>query len=343
MRFSNKKELHRFEKFYHSLSNTDKLFYVFFTTDLLFWVKKTLSFIPDNVNMVLIGAGLKDYEIKWLNSNWHGPIYYIEEYCDDREIWELLFRVNKKNFGWLDIDCFVLNSNLFDEISEIENDVAINCIWSHCDKNSNYEFLNTYFLFININILNEIRKQYSDITPYTYIYKEKDSVPFTESRILQNEHLEIIQQYFADDTYPEGVGFFDTLLVYQMIAEYKGYKLKKIREMNFDNYSSYEIIHVGGGCIFSSPMYNNIEKYTISFMKNERMLGKRIMCYIQTYMVLNQVLELLPEQYEERKKVILKEITATGIKKHEILPLCTVYFKQNQLNEETINRILTLN
>ena len=96
-----------FSKFYDSLENKMNIFYMFFTSGLLFWAAKSLSLISCHVNLILICAGLDKEEVIWVNKNVKKPVFFIDVFCFDQEIWALLFEVNKENFGWIDVDCFI--------------------------------------------------------------------------------------------------------------------------------------------------------------------------------------------------------------------------------------------
>ena len=54
--------------FYNSLVDKKNIFYIYFTSDLLYWLDKSLELIPDSVNVVLIGAGLDDNEQVWVRN-----------------------------------------------------------------------------------------------------------------------------------------------------------------------------------------------------------------------------------------------------------------------------------
>lgn len=53
---------------------------------------------------MLITADLNLQERKWLESRYRYPTFFVKEYINDNQVWDLLFRVCTKNFGWLDLD-----------------------------------------------------------------------------------------------------------------------------------------------------------------------------------------------------------------------------------------------
>ena len=81
---------------------------MFFTERLLHWVVNAERHVPRDVNLVLIGSALPDEEQRWLRENLDRPFHNIRLGVDDNTTWEFLFATNRQNFGYLDIDCFVL-------------------------------------------------------------------------------------------------------------------------------------------------------------------------------------------------------------------------------------------
>src|SRR5271165_7100103 len=102
VRRAEREYLAKFLSFYEQLPDKRNIFYVFFSSALLHWVKTILAFIPDRVNIVLIGSQLKQGELEWLRTAQNRPFHHIPMRVDDKTVWEFLFEVNRHNFGWLD-------------------------------------------------------------------------------------------------------------------------------------------------------------------------------------------------------------------------------------------------
>ena len=188
----------KFIQFYKGLHNRKNIFYTFFTSDLLFWVRKMMEFVPDEVNLCLLGAGLDDEEREWVRKQ-KRPAYFFDHYLDDTQVWELLFDVNENDFGWVDIDCFILNSELWREITVFSSPKqCINIIWSW-ESNFNILYGNTYFIFINKKVLDQVRAQI-EISPRIYIYEgtRLENMP-------QPAYINEAQKQFLDGYVPEGV------------------------------------------------------------------------------------------------------------------------------------------
>ena len=90
-------------------------FYMFFTEGLLHWVCQAERLVPPEVNLVLIGSNLPEEEVRWLAEHVDRPLHNIRLGVDDNTTWEFLLAANTSNFGYLDIDCFVLAPELFEQ------------------------------------------------------------------------------------------------------------------------------------------------------------------------------------------------------------------------------------
>lgn len=298
-----------FKEFYSGLKDNNKLFYIFFTTDLLFWVKKALSFVPDDINIIVICAGLTKDELIWVNKYIIRPKFVIEQHCDDRDIWDMLFQVNEKSFGWMDIDCFVLNKDIFYEIAEIDNQTAINCIWTcKSDNFPDIEFVNTHFLFLNISTIETLKQAGIEVSPRTYVYDLSDMVPFTRSDIILPKHLEIIGKKVSEKIYPDTVEnfhFFDTLQLYQIVVESLGFRINKVRNLCTEHYFTDEVIHIGAASNYSEP---NMEKFP-EFKKWDNL--NRYLTV--SYTILKQYVEDLPIKYRIKEKMVAIHMQRLGI------------------------------
>jgi hypothetical protein len=122
--------LDEFQRFYASLPDKQDIFYMFFTSGLLQWASRTLSFVPEDVNVVLLGSDLQRDEIAWIRENLPRSFHHIRLHVDDKIVWEFLFATNLHNFGWIDVDCFVLQPALFSEMKRIEPKIVANSVWS---------------------------------------------------------------------------------------------------------------------------------------------------------------------------------------------------------------------
>ena len=253
--------MNRFRIFYSALKKKENIFYMFFTRGLLFWVLKSLSFVPQEVNLVLLGCNLDADEIEWIRKNLKLPFYHIEEYHQDSDVWECLTQVNEYHFGWLDIDCFVLNPRFFGKMIVLEPRTFANTVWSI--QNQFHEFMCTYFLFLNIDCVKSVYESGLDITPHAYsdIRVQVNISPDFACKVLSEKHKRLVSdtiKHYYDDN---GKYQFDTLQLYQLAAESIGYSIHKLTHlrgyisMNMDRYFSNDIIHIGASSHFLDVSY----------------------------------------------------------------------------------------
>lgn len=336
-----KSTLQKFEKFYDSLENKTDIFYMFFTTGLLFWAVKSLSLIKNYVNIVVICSSLDEEEIKWMKKNIKNPTYFMDTLCSDGIILDLLFKVNKNNFGWIDADCFILDPTVFYKISQIKKNVSINCLWSYKDDNCLIKdkcFLNTYFYFLNIEAIKAVQSTNIKITPHLYYYDKKDEgnkndVFITEKPQIQltKQQLKIIKNYFREGEFPNhhntDAKFFDTLIAYQLIADYNGYSINSL--YSDIGYFCNEAIHIGGAHLFSNEQFSRIPKTNIS--------EKFILYYSAAYYILNQSIDILPSKYKCVLYMLEKTINHVGILCEDIEKLLLQYLKNNGYNKKIFN------
>jgi len=114
-----KGDLLGFQEFYQRLPRHEDVIFMFFTTDLLHWLRRALEFVPPEANVVLIGSQLKQEEIAWIASLTARPFHHIESRVDDNTVLDFIFQTTRHSFGWLHIDCFVLNPSLFQEMAAV--------------------------------------------------------------------------------------------------------------------------------------------------------------------------------------------------------------------------------
>lgn len=296
-----------FQSFYDGLPNKENIFYMFFTSGLLHWVLRTSRLASRAGQVVLLGANLGEDELSWIEHHSDLPFHHIVGPADDKTIWELLFRTNLHNFGWIDVDCFVLNPDLLVEMTRIDRDVLANCIWSI--SYHDFNILTTYFIFLNAEVIRNVTEQIP-VTPCTYSYKvtgNSRTVPIATCRVLTNEIVEHLAQVLPAEAggkpkYPSTDNFFDTLQVYQFVAQALGYRLHRVRPLRQQN--SNEIIHVG-----------KVSYYTDGWgARYEPQNRNHYILLLQTeLLMLKDLRGSLPAAYELRWRKLTKELERLGI------------------------------
>jgi hypothetical protein len=222
---------------------------MFFTSGLLHWVERSLSLVPAEVPVALVGSRLTPEERTWIPEHFRRPFHHIDVPADDKVVWEYLFRTNRFNFGWLDIDCFVLNDRLFGEMCELSEDALANVFWSFRCK-AGFDLLNTYFIVLNADVKERICREV-EISPGSYSFERT-----SDSRLVPGAYCHIPSQGLVHrlrQALPAGENgrpiylsessFYDTLHVFQIVAQTMGYRLHQVRGLCGLN--TEEIVHVG--------------------------------------------------------------------------------------------------
>jgi predicted enzyme related to lactoylglutathione lyase len=258
-----------FQRFYERLDNKQDIFYMFFTGGLVHWAAKAASYVPPEVNLVLLGSHLSAEERQWVTTNLRRPLHHIDVHTNDWAVWDFLFDANRHNFGWLDIDCLALNGDIFAEVAKVPADAAVNCLWSY-DSGFGFRIANTYLVFINAEAIRTLRERGIPVSARPHDWRGGDRSAQAGKRcfyrIPSARERRVMLDVVPSDGYgrprPPGSGaFFDTLSVYQILARASGYRTNQVR--NLDNPMlgpveegkprsldpqgmSDELIHVGG-------------------------------------------------------------------------------------------------
>src|SRR5215210_732280 len=254
-----REHLQAFQAFHAGLEDKRNIVYMFFTGNLLHWLSRALVFVPADANVVLIGSDLAEDEIAWLRGHTSRPFHHVTARLDDNAVLDFIFKTAEHHFGWLHIDCFVLNPDLFGEMMRFDGDVAINCIWAHPGIDQ-VDILHSAFATINFDVLTAIRARGIEVSPCTYSYEGSPAGrTVTErplySRIPTPEQVELLRKVLP--TGPDGLpqysigDHFEILELYQLVANALGYRLNQIRHLVRDGavtaaHYSNEIIHVNG-------------------------------------------------------------------------------------------------
>jgi amino acid adenylation domain-containing protein len=299
-----KKHLQAVKKFYARLSNKDDIFYIFFTPNLLHWLSTTLSFVPPDCNIVLLGAGLRSDEAEWIVSRFKRPFLNLADEIDINLIWDILFEVNKKNFGWLDIDCFIMNPSLFGEMRVMSRDVAINSVWTHaaCGPTKRpFHVLETYFLFFNVDVIEKLRKSGILQRPSVKQANRRQTKILKKLIPADRDMRKQLDSHRGKALMHRLLKFeFDPLILYQLLANACGYKLNRVRffteidSFNLHNYYSDEAMHV-------YPSIRHYDTWDRSDIDQKLRLAA-------DYILMTSMMAMLPASYLERKRALEEKI-----------------------------------
>ncbi len=259
--FAERHDRREFAAFHRGLERKQDIVYLFFTTDLLHWLDRALVFVPPEVNAVLLGSDLTEDEIAWVRARSERPFHHIRSRVDDNTALEFIFGVAEQSFGWLHIDCFVLNPSLFAEMAALADDTVANCIWSHPIEGSPERALHSAFVFLNVSVIQKIRTLGIEVSPCSYNYRGGPKGRTITHRPLYNRvpklhHIRLLHRVLPPGTYglpeyPLRNAYFQILVLFQLVANALGYKLHHVRELLRDGTAgaesfSNEIIHVNG-------------------------------------------------------------------------------------------------
>ncbi|HEX2253049.1 MAG TPA: hypothetical protein VHQ65_07265 [Thermoanaerobaculia bacterium] len=274
--------------------------YMFFTGGLLHWVFKALEFLPREVNLVLLGAGLSDEEKACLARRTDRPFHAIDQEVDDRTAWELLWAVERGPFGWLDVDAFVLDPDLMGEMSEVPEGVAFNCLWAH-DTGRGVKLPYPHFVFVGGELAADEELRALGVTPGSYSYEGgqgRRRFPWACDRRLDGELRSAVDRVIGppeerDEPYFNERPFFEPLQVLALAAYDRGYRLQEVRTLGDrrdEDHWNEQIIHVSSVSYVVRP----------DFPWGELPLSPRrryLMILVSDYLLANDLADELPEAY----------------------------------------------
>lgn len=340
--------LEEFRSFYEGLDEKRDIFYLFFSEKLLHWVQKSLSFVPDDVHLVLLGSQLPDAEIAWIETHVERPFHNIRLRIDDRIAWQFLFAVNRHNFGWLDSDCLVLNPQLFHQIADISERTSLNCTWTW-DSGFGWSLANTFFLFVNAAAITEVRRRGADPDPCSHDYGwHRLLVPGRRcySKRPTRGQLRLLRGLLPLDPHgrpatPHGMPYYDTMVMFQLLARACGFDIGRVRSLTgfghlrgqtIQDESSDELLHIGGG-----SRADALSEFTGFFHDTDT----RLLYLIAEYVMLDGGAHRLPAYYEQRVGQITDALSRHGLDPRGALDLIRRHLVRDRgLSEDAADAVL---
>ena len=292
-----------FMEFYVRLGQKENIFFLYCTSNLLHYVIHSVALHKQFINMVLITGGLSEEEKEFVSTQIGIPACNLSKAYIDFYIWDLLIETCEENFGWLDIDCFVHDKRIIEELCRMEPTVSINAVWERKYAFYQYEgkLSSTYLDFVNIKIAREIWKSrpWCSMIPIAFPRHAED-IAFEEFRMLEDHDLEDLRKVYPK--FEENTVGLDTTHYYQILAASLGYDIRLIRNLKGNEYSK-EIIHLGG-CHIMDRMKLGVNRH--------RSFDRFKMRY--SYWILDQYKEILPEQYGSLLKRYGENMISNGLK-----------------------------
>jgi hypothetical protein len=201
---------------------------------------------------VVITSGLSADERKWVDDAIDFATHHIECRADDKTVWEWLFAVSTCDITWQDIDCFVFDDSVFDELSLAAMTSGLASVYSR--QFGEYEFGATPLCTVSRRAISAVNSLVPT-SPCTYSVIPSPIIrfaPHSYSRVLTPEHVLALQTQIpitpgGDDVdvplpgymdiYSDGsvyasqfrgsgvcagktraFGIFDTLVVFELVA-----------------------------------------------------------------------------------------------------------------------------
>jgi hypothetical protein len=342
--FVERRDRDEFAAFHRGLERRQGILYMFFTTGLLHWLDRALAFVPADVNLVLIGSDLTSEEIAWIRSRYRRPFHHIRSRVDDNTVLDFVFRNAEHDFGWLHVDCFVLNPGLFTEMMELADDVVANCIWSH-PAAEGVQALHSAFVVFNFAVIRALREGGIEVSPYAYTYRGR-SVGRTithrklYTRVPTRRHVEILRRLLPPGfaglpAYPQHSGYFQILVLYQLVANALGYRLRHVRELVRDgtgsasNFSD-EIIHVNGVATYKR------------YKESDGSIGGQFYPLLlqADYVMLTGLGDGAPEPYRQMRGELEAELGRLGIPRAAARSNLRAFLAERGIVEERLDRIV---
>jgi len=347
--FAERQDRREFATFYRSLERRDGIVYTFFTTDLLHWLDRALAFVPPEVNLVLIGSDLSSDEIAWIRSRYRRPFHHIRSRVDDNTVLDFAFRLAEDDFGWLHVDCFVLNPSLFAEMAALAGDVVANCIWSHPIEGSREVALHSAFVFLNYKAIQDLRARGIEVSPCAYNYRGGPKGRTVTHRPLYNRvptrrHVALLRRVLPPGfgglpEYPLRNGYFQILVLFQLVANALGYKTHHVRELLRDGTGSAssfsdEIIHVNG--VATYKLYKNAD------VSNGPSIGQQFYpLLLQTdYVFLAGLGDAAPPRYRQLRAELEAELARLGIPQPAARENLRAFLAERGISPARLDRVL---
>ncbi|WP_026424299.1 hypothetical protein [Actinokineospora inagensis] len=167
-----------------------------FRTGGLHFAAKALEFVPQEQQVLVVGTNLSGAEIDFLARTGR-PVFNHEQRFDNELVYEMLMDGTSGAFGWVDADCFVLKTAVWDELlAPHAADVGSHTAFTY-DPGG---FAMSPLVVWNKDVREVLRAENTTLNSYAL---EPTNVgraaPYSISRIFKDNHHRHLQQVLGVD------------------------------------------------------------------------------------------------------------------------------------------------
>ena len=199
---------------------------------------RCLDFIPQKKDVVIFCNGLEDWETNYIKEHFRFNFLVTHDNTPFQHsmVLDYVMDAYKKPFIALDYDCFVLEADLFDKMSIIDDDIMVNTVYALKNPDEGLVIPETFFMTVNSPLINMIKSKYkvtSDLIRY-------DNIP---ARLIRE-----ISKVSIDKDHP--IEFFkkeymDTGRLWMALGLKDGYKFNFIEQFSIKETN--RCFHIGAG------------------------------------------------------------------------------------------------
>ena len=199
---------------------------------------RCFEFIPQNKGIVIFCNGLEEWETNYIKEHFRYNFIVIHDGkpLPHSMVLDYVMDAYKKPFIALDYDCFVLEAELFDKMSIIDDDIMLNTVYARKNPNDGLVIPETFFMTVNSPLVNKIKAKYkvtSDLIHY-------DNIPTRLTRELSN--ISIDKDHPIEHFKTE---YMDTGRLGMALGLKDGYKFNFIE--HFSVTETKRCFHIGAG------------------------------------------------------------------------------------------------
>jgi len=195
--------------------------------------KIAIEKFPSGFNLVVIGNAFVGDEVEWMAQNL--PEYEFinigaRQY--HHNILDILFSVWDRNFGIVDYDCFILDSQLISDCVKLGENDSVNAPYkAHKNPKCLFELPDTFLMYFNVLVLKGLIKKYGI---GSQLYKWRALPPKVKIRLGS--------MGLSEDLLPDYKSYLDTTRALLVLGMSCGYQPRFISNYNNNEPRS---VHVG--------------------------------------------------------------------------------------------------